>query len=379
MNTGLRASVFAAVLGLASIAPISHPSTNDAIDLTTTGSIGRDGQAVIEAQGSVGFRAALAVLADGKAKEAYAAARALGNTAERRAVQWAAVYFHPGDIDYGSVARFAADAPAFAAPAIYQTRLEQALTKAAPDGAEVIARLGASAPKTIDAQVMLAQAYLAKGQTERATALARSLWVDNFLTVAQEKTVLDTLGTLLDREAHWARAVHLMMHDRAAASERLLVFLTKAQQGLVVARAAVSRNDADAKKLLDNVDPALQSQPVFIFSRAQRARQFELWDSALAWLAKAKGELPDATEWWTERRTLTRALLNVGKPDLAYQAAAGYTTGPDGRLVEAHFHAGFIAMAFLNDAKAAKAQFIEMAKHSTLPDSVTQAKYWLAR
>jgi soluble lytic murein transglycosylase len=48
-------------------------------------------------------------------------------------------------------------------------------------------------------------------------------------------------------------------------------------------------------------------------------------------------------------------------------------------MVEAQFHAGFIALSFLKDAKAAKAHFVEMGKHSTLPDSVTQAKYWLAR
>jgi len=379
MSTALRASVFAAVLGLLSIAPLTHAVTNDAIDMTTTGSIHAGGPVAPEPKGSVQFRAALAVLADDKAAEAYALARALPDNTERRTVQWAAIYFHSGDIDYPSIARFAADAPGFASAAVYKTRLEQSLSEAKPAGAEVIAALGGAVPNTIDAQIMLAQAYLAGGQTERAKALARSLWVDNFLSVTQEKLALDTLGGLLDRDTHWARAVHLMMHDRASGSERLLPFLTPAQKTLVVARAAVSRNGADAKKLLDSVDPSLQHHPVFIFSRAQRARQFELWDSAVDWLAKAKGELPDAAEWWYERRALTRALLNVGKPELAYKAAADYVNGPEGRLVEAHFHAGFIALSFLKDAASAKAHFTEMAVHSSLPDTVTQANYWLAR
>lgn len=379
MNTGLRASVFAAVLGLASIAPFTHAITNDAIDMTTTGAIGPAGTAAPNVIGSSEFRAALQVLASGKASDAYGLARALPSDTERRAVQWAAIYFHSGDIDYSSIVRFAADAPGYASAAVYKTRLEQSLSKAEPGEAEVIARLGGAVPNTIDAQIMLAQAYVANGQTERATALARSLWADNFLTAIQEKRVLDTLGGLLDRNTHWARAVHLMMHDRASGSERLLPFLTPAQRSLVVARAAVSRNDADAKKLLDSVDPAMQGHPVFMFSRAQRARQFELWDSALDWLAKAKGELPDAAEWWYERRALTRTLLNIGKPQLAYRAAAGYTDGPEGRLVEAQFHAGFIALSFLKDAAAAKQHFVQMAAHSTLPDTVTQANYWLAR
>src|SRR5690606_1730475 len=121
-----------------------------------------------------------------------------------------------------------------------------------------------------------------------------------------------------------------------------------------VARAAVSRNDDNAKALLDSVAMSLQTNPVFIFSRAQRARQFELWQSAVDWLAKAPAELPAAAEWWTERRLLLRKLLDAGHPDLAYQVAAGYRNGPEGRLVEAHFHAGWIALSFLNDAARAK-------------------------
>jgi len=226
---------------------------------------------------------------------------------------------------------------------------------------------------------MLAEAYLQQGETGRATSLARSLWIDNFLTQEQEATVIEKLGTLLDRDAHWARAMHLMMHDRARGSERLMPYLSPAQQSLVVARAAVSRNDADAKARLDAVDPSMQDNPVFIFSRAQRARQFELWESAVDWLSKAPDVVPDSAEWWYERRTLVRKLLDVGEPRLAYRAAADYDTGPEGRLVEAHFHAGWIALAFLDDAARAKTHFSAMVPLSTLPDSITQANYWLGR
>jgi len=381
MIGSFRAGLIAAVLGLASFAPLPQAIVaNDTIDTTVTGAISAAPVAPVgDARGSAAFRAALALLADDKPVEAYAAARALPNATERRAVQWAAIYFNEGKIDYESVTRFAADAPDFASTTLYRTRIEQSLIKAAPAGSAVIAALGGAMPNTVDAQVALASAYLAAGQADRATTLARSIWIDNFLTLEQEKLVLDTLGTLLDRDAHWARAVHLMMNDRAQGSERLIPFLTAAQKSLVVARAAVSRNASNAKALLDSVDPAYQDHPVFIYSRAQRARQFELWQSAVDWLGKAQGDLPDAAEWWYERRNLVRQLLNVGEPALAYQAASGYTTGPEGRLVDAHFHAGWIALSFLKDAAAAKGHFIKMAALATLPDTVSQANYWLAR
>ena len=234
-------------------------------------------------------------------------------------------------------------------------------------------------PLRADAQIALAEAFVADGQKERAARIARSLWTENFLDKGTEALVLDKLGSLLDRDAHWTRAMHLMMHDRASGVERLMSYMTPAQKSLATARNAVSRNAKNAKKLLDDVDPSMQSHPVFLFSRAQRARQFELWDDAIAWLDKAKGDAPDAAEFWYERRTLIRQLLGKDDAKRAYLAAAHYTEGPEGRLVEARFHAGWIALAFLKEPKAAIPEFQGMIKYSTLPDSVTQAYYWLGR
>lgn len=380
MNGSFAAGLLAAVLGLASFAPLSHAAANDLIDGIITGSTGAGAQAPAgDTRGSEQFRAALTQLVSGDAVGAYSAARSLPNATERRAVQWAAIYFNSGKIDYTSIARFAADAPGFASAALYKTRMEQSLVKANPGDAAVIAALAGSMPNTIDGQIALASAYLASGQKDRATKIAQSIWVDNFLTLEQEKATLAVVGTLLTRDMHWQRAIHLMMNDRAAASERLLPYLTAGQKSLVVARAAVSRNAANAKALLDKVDPGYQSNPVYIFSRAQRARGAELWQSAVDWLGKAHGDLPDGEDWWYERRTLVRQALVAGQAQIAYKAAAGYTNGPEGRLVDANFHAGWIALVFLHDPATAKAHFQKMRTLSSLPDTVTQANYWLGR
>lgn len=325
------------------------------------------------------MKAALDLVSVGDQAGAYELAKTLADETQRRAVQWAAIYYGNGAVPYASVLSFSADAPAFAADDVFKTRLEQAVTREKPAGTEVIRLLGASMPNTLAAQITLAQAYLADGQKKRAAGIARAIWTGNFLDKATEAQVLDKLGDLLDQDAHWARAQHLMMHDRASAAERLEKYLTPAQKTLVEARNATSRNDKDAKKLLDAVDPSMHDNPVYLFSRAQRARQFELWDDAIAYLDKVKGWPIDAEEFWYERRTLTRQLLALGEVKRAYLAADGYREGPDGRLVEAHFHAGWIALNFLKDAATAVPHFEAMAKNSTLPDSVTQANYWLGR
>jgi soluble lytic murein transglycosylase len=159
----------------------------------------------------------------------------------------------------------------------------------------------------------------------------------------------------------------------------MLALLSPAEKSLAVAGIAVARNAQNAHALLGKVDPSLRSSPLFYFMAAQEARGAGDFNRALADLEAPKGALPDAAEWWYERRTLIRQLLMRGDAKLAYQAAAGYTSGPEGRLVEARFHAGWIALCFLNDAKAAKPQLEKMLTLSTLPDSITQGNYWLGR
>lgn len=325
------------------------------------------------------FKAVLDLVAAGDRAGAYELAKTLPDDTQRRAVQWAAIYYGNGEVPAASVLTFTKDAPAFATDSVFRTRLEQAVTREKPGAAEVIKLLGGSMPNTVYAQIALAQAYLADGQKTRAAGIARAIWTENFLDKSTEQLVLDRLGNLLDQDAHWARAQHLMMHDRATGAERLAKYLTPAQQSLLVARNATSRNAKDAKKLLDAVDPSMHDNPVYLFSRAQRARQFELWDEAIGYLDKVKGVLIDAEEFWYERRSLARQLLALGEVKRAYRAADGYREGPEGRLVEAHFHAGWIALSFLKDAAAAVPHFEEMTKHSTLPDSITQANYWLGR
>ncbi len=386
----LRAIDVARVASLPVTLPLTIPVTEPTVEVASlddivTGAISDAPPAALSqimpgpTTGSAGFIDALAQITAKKYADAYVSARGLASDAERRAIEWAAIYYGGGDIAADSVKSFEADAPDFINASVFKTRLEQAVVKsdAAPSG--IIKYLGGAMPNTIDAQIKLATAYVADGQPKRATAIARSIWVEDFLDPATEARVLTGFGDLLTADDHWARAMHLMMHDRAAATERLFKFMTPAQKSLAVARNAVSRNTKDAKTLLDAVDPAYQTNPIYNFSRAQRARQFELWDDAIAWLNKGKAGDPDSAEWWYERQSLTRLLLGKGDPKRAYAAAAGYTDGPEGRVVEARFHSGWIALSFLDDAKTAATHFAKMAALSTLPDSVTQANYWLGR
>ena len=289
------------------------------------------------------------------------------------------IYSGGDDLPYTALETFKADAPMFVTDAIYRDRLEEALVKADAPAADLIRLLGGEMPVSAKAQIELAAAYLAEARKSARQASPRPIWTEEILDASTERRVLDKLGSLLTADDHWARAVHLMMHDRASATERLFGFLTEGQKLLARARNATSREAKNGKALLDALPEEWQSDPIYIYTRVQRARPSGLYASAVDWLDKAPSDVPDSAEWWYERRAIIRKLLEAGEEKLAYRAAAGYTEGPDGRVVEAHFHAGYIALSFLDDAATAETHFAAMTGHSTLPESVAQANYWLGR
>lgn len=366
-------------LALSGAMLLALPGTaNDAVDPTVTGAIGQTAD-ISSSRGSAQFRNGLDLLDDEDYAGAYQAARGYVDPIERRTIQWAAIYFGGGDVDYLSVSRFADDAPDFATASLYKTRLEQALTDANPGKDDVIAYLGGQMPLTVDAQIDLAQAYVADGQTERAARIAQYIWTTHFLESDQETEVMQSLGRLLTAEDHWTRAVHLMMNDRIRGTERLSDYFSPAQMSLVRARAAVARNESNAQALIDRVDPQFRNHPLFHFSRGQLARRNGNLAGAVDLLNMASGALPDAAEWWYERRTLARQLLALGDARNAYRAVAGYQDGPEGRVVDANFHAGWIALSFLGDARAAVTHFEKMRSLSTLGSTITKSNYWLGR
>lgn len=378
MFFNLRLAYLAAisVFVLSAINPVAVADNH--IDNTVTGSITASAPEEFP-RGSSSFRQAMALLADGNYAEAYRLARGFSSSAERRTIQWAAVYFGGGEVDAASVIRFSADAPEYATARLYRTRVEQALVKANAGKDAIISNLGGSMPLTIDGQIALARSYLEDGQRERSLRIARQIWTTNFLSTEQEELMRADFAPLLKREDHWKRAVYLLMNDRARGAERIMNYLSPAQKSLALARIAVARKQANAADLLDRVDPAYRNHPLFYFSRAQYSRRAGNFVFAVDMLNRANSAEAATSAWWYERRYVARKLLAAGDARNAYRVVAAYTQGPEGRLVDASFHAGWISLSFLGDAQTAAAHFEKMRSMSTLSSTITQSNYWLGR
>jgi soluble lytic murein transglycosylase len=89
--------------------------------------------------------------------------------------------------------------------------------------------------------------------------------------------------------------------------------------------------------------------------------------------------LVDPDAWWIERRVLSRELLDIGKPQIAYRLAAAHSAESSTMAVDAEFHAGWYALRALNDAATAQKHFTRIAEISSRPMSASRAYYWMGR
>ena len=135
--------------------------------------------------------------------------------------------------------------------------------------------------------------------------------------------------------------------------------------------------------LIKAVPPALRNDPGLLFSRIQYARRAGRVYEAAVMLSLAphdRAALVNPDRWWSERKMVARALLDLDEPRLAFEVC-DQTVRPDSSeaQVDAAFHAGWIALRFLDDAPSAAKRFALAAEAAENPLSVARAAYWQGR
>ena len=90
-------------------------------------------------------------------------------------------------------------------------------------------------------------------------------------------------------------------------------------------------------------------------------------------------KLVDPDKWWSERRMVARALIDRGAYDKAYAVCDGAPASSSPAQVDAAFHAGWIALRFLNDPAKAAPHFADAAEAAETPISIARAYYWRGR
>lgn len=303
--------------------------------------------------------------------------------AARALLEWVAIRFGGGAVDFARINAFLGAHPNYPATTLFRRRAEAALIAEKKGNATIRAFFHAQRPVSPAGRVALARALKAEGRTSEAAALIRETWRKDHLGHPLEKLVLAEFDGVLTQADHRLRTERYLFREKAEAALRNAGRVSADYVKLAQARLASAKAKGPlSPKQIEAVPASLRGDLSFLFLQAQQARRANKSTEAAQLLAKAPRDpalLGDGDEWWTERRLIARKLLDEGNAAKAYEVAAGHGAEDNAEKIDAEWHAGFIALRFRNQPGLALAHFTEAAKLAETPISVSRAAYWQGR
>src|SRR3954453_4587313 len=304
----------------------------------------------------------------------------LTDPVERSLSEWVAVRF--GWVGFERIAAFIRENPEWPAMAAWGRRAEEALLAARKPAAFVRAFFAEQQPATAAGKVALALALKSEGAEREAAALVRDAWRHDTFGREFEAKILDLFPGVLAQVDHRDRMERFLFKENWASALRAAGYASKDYVLLAKARQAVGEEAGNAQKALDAVPPSLRYETSYLFAKAQFLRRKAKAEEAAKVVADVSRDpaiLVDGDEWWVERRLIARKLLDKGDAKAAYAVARDHGAESTEKRIEADFHAGWIALRFLNEPATAARHFADPAKIAERPISVARTAYWQGR
>jgi soluble lytic murein transglycosylase len=327
------------------------------------------------------LRGAIDLYRKGKVSDADRMAEGFTNPAARALLQWVAIRAGAG-IGFERTVAFTRANPDWPGGPMLRRRAEETLLSERKAPATVRAFFATAKPSSAPGKFALALALRAEGLDSDAGDLVRDLWRTESFGRSLEAKVQDAFPDVLTRQDHRYRMERALLRDDWESAGRAAGYAGGGYASLMRARRAVEDKSSGAAAALAAVPPSLRNDASYLFSKVQFYRRAEKAHEAAAVLAAAPTNpdvLVDGDEWWIERRMVARKLLDGGDAKAAYAVVSGHAARSPEKRIEAEFHAGWIALRFLNDAEKAGAHFAQVAALAESPVSLARGAYWQGR
>jgi soluble lytic murein transglycosylase len=315
-----------------------------------------------------------------KISEATAVQKTIGDPAARRLVEWFILRHPETDSNFSRYAAFIADNPGWPSMGLMRRRAEGHLWHERSDAATVRGFVG-DKPTSAKGRFALARILLAEGDRDGARRLVRQAWRSDELSDRSEADALELFGDLLTREDHRARMDKRIGAKDFSGAKRAARRLGDDELSIVKACAAGTTDKA--LDLLSSVAADARDDLGYTLCRIRwLVRHDRIEDATRLMLAAAPETmaLQDTDEWWRERRSLARKLLDQSKFEAAYQVVRGAALpASEHYRADFHFMCGWIALRYRNDPTTAQAHFAHIDDGSVNPIVLSRANYWRAR
>ena len=261
-----------------------------------------------------------------------ALAQAANDAAERSALEWASLRAnaHPS---FAALAAFLEAHPTWPSRGWIRDRQEAELAAHPEAPAKVAEFFAGGAPQTSAGMIAAARAAKAMGRSDEAAQIIRALWRDGNFDALTESVILRDFGASLAKDDHKYRADRLIYASYLGAATRAAALAGPDVLALAEARIAAARAPTSAA-LLKAVPPALRGDPGLLFSRVQYARRAGRVYEAATLLSLAphdRDAVVSPDRWWSERKMIAAALLDLHEPRLAFEVCAETVAARDVR------------------------------------------------
>ncbi len=323
----------------------------------------------------------IALYRQGNIALADALAAKMPDAQDRLASAWAAIALQPRMMGSARLIAFLYGHPHWPARHWLRRQIEASLFLEKPDPMAVFQYFYSDPPRAALGIMALAASYLDVGDKAAAADLVRPLWRRARLTLWQERQLIANFKDEISAADDDARAERLTLEQHFAAGMRAAARDDKSEIALVQVGAALMRHQS-AAALIAKLPASKRANPLLRYGRAslllQQGKLEAAADEMLGAPAHARRLLvPD--QWWRLRRQIARAMLDQHGAALAFTLCA---TSPATSLrdrVDSEFHAGWIALRFLNQPAVALQHFAALQLLAKTPMSRARGGYWLGR
>ena len=314
-----------------------------------------------------------------KTQEATDTRNRLADPAAQKLVEWY-ILRHPDTVaSFSRYATFLAANPEWPSTAQLRRRAEARLWEQRVDAATVRGFTG-DQPVSAKGKLALARVLLADGDRDRAATLAREAWRTDDLSERLETDVLETFRDLITRDDHRARMDRRIGAKDLTGAKRAAQRLGDNELAIVKACAAVKGKDDKAMQALDDVAVEARQDLGYTLCRIQWMVAKDRIDDAARLIVAALPETmawQDTDQWWRERRSLARKLLDQGKFQTAYDVVSpAASPANEYYRADVHFMSGWIALRYLDDPRTAAAHFARIDDGAANPTVLSRANYW---
>ncbi|MGY3607081.1 MULTISPECIES: lytic transglycosylase domain-containing protein [unclassified Bradyrhizobium] len=317
-----------------------------------------------------------------KTEEATATRDKITDPAGQKLVEWYILRHTETTANFSRYAAFMAANPDWPSMALLRRKAEGRLWQERSDAATVH-RFTRDRPTSSKGKFALARVLLTEGDRDGAARLVSDAWRSEELSDRLEGDAYEVFSDLLTREDHRARMDKRIGAKDLAGAKRAAQRLGSDELAIVKACGAVAAKSSKALDQLNDVATEARKDLGYTLCRLQWLLGENRVDDAADLVLSAAPEamaLQDTDQWWRERRSLARKLLDQGKFQTAYQVVAAAAL-PANEYYRADFHStcGWIALRYLNDPVTAATHFARIDEGAANPIVLARANYWRGR